>query len=150
MNHICANIVLGFPFLCTIYLSCSLLGPHSLGMTMSVLHFLHLAGSYPWDVGNICFTFLLYVITLCMMYVYLCMLVYGWLCTLYGGPSWLCKWPSVAMGAPNLVVWVCAQGNCCRCIFMLYCVHNHCGVTVSIHVTKWHWFPCVCDTHQYA
>jgi len=47
-------------------------------------------------------------------------------------------------------VWVCAQGDCRRCIFMLYCVHDHRGVIVLIHFTKWHWFPCVCDTHQHA
>ena len=34
--------------------------------------------------------------------------------------------PLMIMGAPDLVVWVCTQGNCCRCIFMLYCVCNHC------------------------
>ena len=46
--------------------------------------------------------------------------------------------------------WVCAQGICCRCIFMSYYVHSHRGVTVPIHVTKWHWFPHVCDTYQCA
>ena len=78
------------------------------------------------------------------------MLVCGWSCTLYDGPSWLREWPSLAMSAHDLVVWVCAQGNCCRCIFMLYCVHNHRGVTVPIHVTKWYLFPRVCDMHQYV
>ena len=84
------------------------------------------------------------------MYVYICMLVYGWLSTLCDGPSWQRERPSLAMGALDLVMWVYAQVNCCRCIFMLYCVHNHCNVTVPIHVTKWHWFPRVCDMHQYA
>ena len=51
-----------------------MLGLHSLGMAMSVLHFLYLAGSYPWNVGNVWFTFLLCVIALCIMYV--CMYVY--------------------------------------------------------------------------
>ena len=78
------------------------------------------------------------------------MLVYGWLSTLCDGPSWQRERPSLAMGALDLVMWVYAQVNCCRCIFMLYCVHNHCNVTVPIHVTKWHWFPRVCDMHQYA
>ena len=84
------------------------------------------------------FTFPLYVITLCMIYVHLYMLVCGWSCTLYDGPLWLREWPSLAMSAHDLVIWVCAQGNCCRCIFILYCVHNHRGVTVPIHVTKWY------------
>ena len=130
--------------------SYSLLGQHSLGMAMSVLHFLYLAGPYPWNVGNVWFTFPLCVVALCILYVYLYLLVYGWLCTLYDGLSWLHECPSLVMRKIDLVVWVYAKGNCCRCIFMLYCVHNRCGVIVSIHVTKWHWFPHVCDTHQQA
>ena len=51
----------------------------------------------------------------------------------------------------DLVVWVCAQGNCCRCLFILYCVHDHRSVIVSIHVTwvtlvspcMWHASMCV-------
>ena len=39
--------------LCNLYLSCTLLGPYSLGMAMFVLHFLYLIGPYPWDVGNV-------------------------------------------------------------------------------------------------
>ena len=77
------------------------------------------------------FTFPLYVISLCMMYVYLYMLVYGWLCTLYDGPSWLGEQPSLAISALDLIMLVCAQGNCCRCIFMLYCMHNHQVILVS-------------------
>ena len=87
------------------------------------------------------------VITLCMMYVYLYMLVYGWSYTFYDGISWLHEQPSLDMSALDLVLWVCAQDICCRCTLTLYCVHNHRGVIVSIHVTKWHWFPCVCDTY---
>ena len=62
---------------CTLSFSCSLLGSHSLGMTMSVLHFLYVAWPYPWNVGNVCFTFLLCVIVLYMMYVcmYICVCV---------------------------------------------------------------------------
>ena len=89
-------------------LSYFLLGPCSLGMAMSVLHFLYLAGPYPWNVGNVWFTFSLCVIALCMMYVYLYLLVYGWLFTLYDGISWLCEWPSLVVRAPNLVVQVWA------------------------------------------
>jgi len=33
---------------------------------------------------------------------------------------------------------------------MLYCVHDHRGVIVLIHVTKWHWFPCICDMYQHV
>ena len=96
------------------------------------------------------------MIALCMMYVciyvyiYICLHVYGWLCTLYDGLSWLREWPSLVIRALNLVVWVCAQGNCSRCIFMLYCVHDHRSVIVLIHVTKWHWFPCACDMFQHV
>ena len=99
-------------------------------MALFVLHFLYLIGLYPWDVSNVCFTFMLCVIALCMMYVYLYMLVYGWLCTLYDGLLWLREWLSLVMRALNLVVCVCAQGDCHRCIFMLYCVHNHLGMKV--------------------
>ena len=70
---------------CIIYLSCTLLGLYSLGMAMSNLHFLYLAGTYPWNAGNasftlslcVSFTLSLCVIALCMMYVYLYMLVCG-------------------------------------------------------------------------
>ena len=127
-------------------------------MAMSILHFLYLARPYPWDVGNVCLSFLLCVIALCMMYVYICvcvcvcvcvcLCVCGWSGTLNDGLSWLHEQPSLAMSALDLVTWVCDQGICCRCIFMSYCVHSHRGVTVPIHVTKWHRFPCVCDTYQ--
>ena len=56
---------------CTLYLSYTLLMPRSLGIAMSVLHFLYLAEPYPQDIGNVTFTFLLCLIALCMMYVYL-------------------------------------------------------------------------------
>ena len=127
-----------------------LLGLRSLGMAMFVLHFLYLARLYTWNVGNVWFTFLFYVIVFCMMNVYLYMLVYGWLCTLYDGLSWLREWPSLVMRAFDLVVWVCAQGDCRRCIFMLFCVHDHRSVIVLIHVTQWHWFSRVCDMHQHT
>ena len=39
---------------------------------MSVLHFLYLTRPYPWNVGNVYFTFLLCVTALCMIYVYMC------------------------------------------------------------------------------
>ena len=136
--------------------SYSLLRPCSLGMAMSILHFLYFAGPYPWNVGNVWFTFLLCVIALCIMYVYIyiyiyiCLHVCGWLCTLYDGLSWLHEWTSLFMRAIDPIVWVCTQGDCRRCIFMLYCVHNHYGVIILIHVTKWHRLSCVCDTHQHA
>ena len=90
------------------------------------------------------------MVALCMMYIYICLGVCGWLCTLYHSLLWLHEWPSLIMRALDLVVWVYAQGDCHRCIFMLYCVHNHSDVIVLIHVTKWHWFPCICDTHQHG
>ena len=123
------------------------------------LYFLLLAWAAFPGYGNVCFAFpvpcwaiplerwqclfifSLCVIALCMMYVYLYMLVYGLSCTLYDGLSWLHEWPSLAMSALDLVVCVCAQGICCRSVLTLYCVHNHHGMTVPIHVTKWHWFP---------
>ena len=84
----------------------------------------------------------------CIVYLYL--LVYGWLCTLYDGLSWLHEWPSLVMRDLDLVAWVCAQGDYRRCIFMLYCMHDHRGLIVLIHVTQWHWFPRVYDMHQHA
>ena len=44
-------------------------------MVMFYLHFSYLVGPYPWNVANVCFTFPLYMIALCMMYIYLYMLV---------------------------------------------------------------------------
>ena len=84
------------------------------------------------------------------IYIYICLHVCGWICTLYDGLSWLCKRPSLVIRGLDLVVWVCAQGDCYRCIFMLYCVHHHRSVIVLIHVIKWHWFPCVCDAYQHV
>ena len=69
------------------------------------------------------------------VYVYIYMPVYGWLCTLYDGLSWLFKRLSPVMSALNLVVWLCVQGNCCKCMLMVYCVHDHRSVIVLIHVT---------------
>ena len=123
------------PSLCILHLSCTLLGLLSLGMAMSDLYFLYLARPHPWDVGNVCFTFLLCVIALCMMYVYLYMLVCGWLCTLYDGLSWLRERPFLVMSALDLVVWVCTQGNCCRCIFMLYCMIIAVWLSQSCHLS---------------
>ena len=132
LSRACIRVPLHVP---PLPFSCSLLGPHSLGMAMFVLHFLYLAGPYPWKVDNVWFTFLLCVVALCMMYVYLYLLVYGWLCNLCDGLSCLCVWPSLVMRSLDLVVWVRAQGDCRRCIFMLYCAHEHQGVIFSIHVT---------------
>ena len=114
-----------------------MLGPHSLRMAISILDFLYLAGLYPWNIGNVWFTFLLCVIVLCIMYVcmYIYMPVYGWSCTLYDGLSWLFKRLSPVMSALNLVVWLCVQGNCCKCMLMVYYVHDHRSVIVLIHVT---------------
>ena len=53
------------------YLSCTLLGPHSLGMTMSDLLFLYLVGPYLWNIGDVWFNFLLCVLVLCMIYIYM-------------------------------------------------------------------------------
>ena len=105
--------------------------------------------------GIVWFIFSFYVIALCMMhalyiYIYICLLVCGWFYTLYDGLLWLCERPFLVISALDLIVWVCAQGDCCRCIFMLYCVHDHRSVIVLIHVNKWHWFPCVCDMYQYV
>ena len=128
------------PSLCILHLSCTLLGLLSLGMAMSDLYFLYLARPHPWDVGNVCFTFLLYVIALCKIYVCVYIYIYAymceWSCTLYDGLSWLCERLFLVMSALDLVVWVCAQGNGYRCVFMLYCVHDHHGVIIPIHVTK--------------
>ena len=58
---------------CILYLSCTFFGPHPLGMAISNLHFMYLMGPYYQNVGNFCFTFPLYVIALCMMYIYICL-----------------------------------------------------------------------------
>ena len=123
-----------------------MLGPCSLGMTMSNLYFLYLARPYPWNVDNVYFTFLLCVIALCMMFLYLYMLVCRWLCTLYNGLLWLSERPSLVTSALDLVVLVCAQDNYCRYIFTLYCVRDHCSVIISIHVT-WVTLVFLCMQH---
>ena len=56
-----------------------------MGMAISALHFLYLAGSYPWNVGNVWFTFLLCVIALYMMYVCMCIYIYIYACVGVGG-----------------------------------------------------------------
>ena len=125
-----------YPFL----FFCSFLGSCSLGMAMSVLNFLYLARLYPWNIGNVWFTFSFCVIALCLMCVYIYMPACVWVIVHF---VWwtleLHERPSLVMRAFDLVVWVCAQGDCHRCIFMLYCVHNHRDVIALIHVTKWHW-----------
>ena len=82
------------------------------------------------------------------IYIYVCLFMCGWLCTLYDGLLWLREQPFLVTRALDLVVWLCIQGDCHRCILMLYCVHDHCCVIVLIHVTKWHWFLRVCNTYQ--
>ena len=74
-------------------------------------------------VGNVLFTFLIYVFALCMM------------------NTW-------SVGVIALGVQVCDQGLCCRCIFVSHCVYDYHNVIASIHVSQWHWFPYVYDTHQ--
>ena len=132
---------------------------HVLGFPLSLNHLLFLlfACATFLRYGHVCFTFpvpcwaiplerwqyLFYFLALCDSIVhdvciYICLCVYGWLCTLYDGLLWLCEWPFLAISALDLVTWVCAQCICYRCIFMSYYVHSLCGVTVPIHVTKWH------------
>ena len=81
---------------CTPFLFyCSLLGLRSLDMTMSVLHFLYLIGSYPQNVGNVLFTFLLCVVALCMMYVCVYIYIYIYISAcLYMGDCALCMMDS--------------------------------------------------------
>ena len=99
-----------------------------------------------WAIPLECWLCLIYFSALCScimhdICIYIFLHVCGWLCTFYDGLLWLHEWPSLVMKALDVVVWVCAQGNCRRCIFMLYYVHDHCGMIALIHVTKWHWFP---------
>ena len=122
---------------CLFYISCTLLG-HTLGEWQCLVYFLVRCDSIVHDA---CFIYI---------YIYICLLVCGWLYTLYDGLLWLCERPFLVISALDLIVWVCAQGDCCRCIFMLYCVHDHRSVIVLIHVNKWHWFPRVCDMYQHV
>ena len=54
------------------------------------------------------------------------------------------------MNLHQVLTWICTLGNCYRCIFMLYCVHGHHSVIVSIHVI---WVtllsPCMWHTSIY-
>ena len=107
---------------------------------MYPLSFLHFAWAAFSGYGNVCFTFSLYVTALCKIYACIYIYIYaymcGWSCTLYDGLSWLCERPFLVMSALDLEVWVCAQRDGYRWVFMLYCVHDHCGVIIPIHVTK--------------
>ena len=93
--------------LCILYLSYTLLGPHSMGMAISILHFLYLTGPYPWNNGSVCFTFQLCVIALCMMYVcvYIC---------LYVGDRALCMMDMWATLSSHKCSWPCNVGMCPR------------------------------------
>ena len=117
-----------YPFL----FSYSLLRSCSLSMAMSILHFLYFAGPYPWNVGNVWFTFPLCFIALCMMCmcIYICLHVCGWLCTLYDGLSWLHEWPSLVMRTLDPIVWVCAQDDC-RSAYSCYIVCTFIAVWLS-------------------
>ena len=120
-----SHVVISFSLLAslfrTLYLdqaffSCTLFGSRTLGMAMSDLSFLYLARLYPrWQC-------LVYFLALCASIVY-DIYIYIYICLLVGGHA-LCIMdshgqesnPLVIMGALDLVVWVCAQDNCCRCI----------------------------------
>ena len=69
------------------------------------------------------------------VYVCLFVVVCGWSCTFYDGLPWLGEQPLMIMGALDLVVWICIQGDYCRYIFILHRVHDHHRVFVSIHVS---------------
>ena len=110
-----------------------------------------------WAIPLECWQCLVYFFALCdsivhdaYIYIYLPVCVYGWLCTLYDGLSWLHERPFLVIRALDFKLWVCVQDDCHRCIFILYCVHEHRSVIISIHVTKWHWFPRVYDTYQHV
>ena len=119
------------PSPCILYLSYTLLGPRSLGMTLYIFIFPVPCWAIPLEHWQCLLYFLSIVHDVCM---YIYMPICGWSCTLYDGISWLCERPSLVMSAFDLVVWGCAQGNFYRCMLMLYCVHDYCGVIVLIHV----------------
>jgi len=103
---------------CLFYISYTLLD-HTLGtLAMSVLFSCPTCQHCAWCI-----------------YIYICLCMYGWLCTLYDGHLWLHEWPLLITSALDLVVWVSTQGDCCRCVFILYCVHDHHGMIVLIHAT---------------
>ena len=79
------------------FFSCSLLGPRSLGMTMSVLHFLYLVGPYTWNVGNVCFIFLLYDSIMHDVCMCVCVYIYAFVCV---GDRALCMMESHGVSDP--------------------------------------------------
>ena len=114
---------------------CTMHKPRFLGMVMFYLHFSYLVGPYPWNVANVCFTFPLYMITLCMMYIYLYMLVCAWSCTLYDGLLWLLTLSS------HEYSWPCSVSMHLRHLLLVH-IHtilcawiDHHSVIVSLHVT---------------
>ena len=121
----------------------------SLSLSLSLLAFsktmyqgflsLYLAQAAFLGYGNV------YMPALCMMYVcmYVYMYIYIYICLLVDDYV-LCMMdshgqksdPLIIMSSLDLVVWVCAQGDCYRCIFMLHCAYDHRGVIVSIPVAS--------------
>ena len=78
------------------------------------------------------------MLALCMMYVYI------YIC-LFAGDHALCMMdshdyesgPLIIMSALDLVVWVCAQGNCCRRICHQVTSVSSCMQHASICLTLW-------------
>ena len=82
-----------------------------LGMAMSVLHFLYLTEPCPWNVGNVCFTFLLCGIALCMMYVCIYIYIYMPACVwLIVHFVWWTLMVKRATLADHKCTWPCSVG----------------------------------------
>ena len=105
------------------FISYSLLRPCSLGMAMSILHFPHLTGPYPWNVGNVYFTLLLCVIVLCMMHVYIYIYIYLptclWVIVHFVWWTFVAMWVTLSSRESS---WPCSMGMCSRRLLQ---VHIH-------------------------
>ena len=86
-----------FSSLCTLYLSYTLLRLRSLGIVMYVLHFLYLVGPYTWNVGNVCFIFLLYDSIMHDVCMCVCVYIYAFVCV---GDRALCMMESHGVSDP--------------------------------------------------
>ena len=65
----------------------------------------------------------------------MCVYIYACMWVIVHFVWWICEQPSLVISALDLVMWACAQGSCCRCMLILYCVHDHRRVIILIHFT---------------
>ena len=103
--------------------------------------FLYLAWATFLRSGNVCFTYP----TLCACIVNdVCVYIYIYTCLLVGGCA-LCTMDSYGLERNLILIMgqACVQDDCCRCIFILYCVRDHHNVCLDPCQLVTLVFPCM-------